>query len=52
VTIADTNPQGYTRFWKCSIERMYAFVDKNSACDRSRGMIVLQKLLRILKISA
>ncbi|MCF4966900.1 phytochelatin synthase family protein [Nostoc sp. CMAA1605] len=44
ITIADTNPKRYTRFWKCPIDRMYkACVDKDSACDRSRGMIILQK---------
>jgi hypothetical protein len=43
--IADTNPKRYTRFWKCSVERMYkACVDKDSASDRSRGMIVLRKV--------
>lgn len=45
VTVADTNPKRYTRFWKCSIKRMYdACVDKDSASDRSRGMIILQKV--------
>lgn len=44
ITVADTNPKRYTRFWKCSIERMYkACVDKDSACDRSRGIIILRK---------
>lgn len=44
ITIADTNPKRYTRFWSCPIDRMYkACVDKDSACDRSRGMIVLRK---------
>ncbi|HLP88531.1 MAG TPA: phytochelatin synthase family protein [Nostocaceae cyanobacterium] len=44
ITVADTNPKRYTRFWQCSIEKMYkACVDKDSACDRSRGMIILRK---------
>jgi hypothetical protein len=44
ITVADTNPKRYTRFWKCSIKRMYdACVDKDSASDRSRGMIIVQK---------
>ncbi len=44
ITIADTNPKRYTRFWKCPIDLMYqACVDKDSSCDRSRGMIILQK---------
>ncbi|MCP2726965.1 phytochelatin synthase family protein [Limnofasciculus baicalensis] len=44
ITIADTNPKRYTRFWKCPIDLMYkACVDKDSACDRSRGMIVVRK---------
>ena len=44
ITIADTNPKRYTRFWKCPIDLMYsACADKDSACDRSRGMIVLRK---------
>jgi hypothetical protein len=44
LTIADTNPRKYTRLWKCSAARMYqACVDKDSAADRSRGMIVLTK---------
>jgi hypothetical protein len=44
LTIADTNPKRYTRFWKCPAERMYqACVDKDSSSDRSRGMIILRK---------
>jgi hypothetical protein len=44
VTIADTNPKRYTRFWKCSIQRLYAAcVDKDSSSNRSRGMIVLRR---------
>ncbi|MGD1700882.1 phytochelatin synthase family protein [Dapis sp. BLCC M229] len=44
ITVADTNPKRYTRFWKCPIERMYkACVDKDSASERSRGMIILRK---------
>jgi hypothetical protein len=44
ITVADTNPKRYTRFWKCPIDLMYkACVDKDSACDRSRGMIVVRK---------
>jgi hypothetical protein len=44
LTIADTNPKKYTRFWRCPAERMYrACVDKDTAADRSRGMIVLEK---------
>ncbi|MEG4444116.1 phytochelatin synthase family protein, partial [Microcoleus sp. AT9_B4] len=45
ITIADTNPKRYTRFWKCPIQRLYAAcVDKDSASNRSRGMIVLRRL--------
>jgi hypothetical protein len=44
ITVADTNPKRYTRFWKCSIERMYeACVDKDSSSNRSRGMIVIRR---------
>ncbi|MEH2415313.1 phytochelatin synthase family protein [Nostoc sp.] len=44
ITIADTNPKRYTRFWKCPIERLYlACVDKDSSSNRSRGMIVLRR---------
>ncbi|EAW34439.1 phytochelatin synthase family protein [Lyngbya sp. PCC 8106] len=44
LTIADTNPKKYTRFWKCPAERMYkACVDKDSSSTRSRGMIVVRK---------
>ncbi|MBH8565314.1 phytochelatin synthase [Nostoc sp. CENA67] len=45
ITIADTNPKRYTRFWKCPAERMYlACIDRDSASDRARGMIVLKKV--------
>ncbi|BAY65163.1 hypothetical protein NIES22_52660 [Calothrix brevissima NIES-22] len=48
VTIADTNPKRYTRFWKCSIQRLYAAcVDKDSSSNRSRGMIVLRRLEKV-----
>ncbi|BAY17503.1 hypothetical protein NIES21_33410 [Anabaenopsis circularis NIES-21] len=48
VTIADTNPKRYTRFWKCPIQRMYAAcVDKDSSSNRSRGMIVLRRLEKV-----
>ncbi|KKD35656.1 MAG: phytochelatin synthase family protein [Limnoraphis robusta] len=44
ITIADTNPKKYTRFWKCPAERMYkACVDKDSSSTRSRGMIIVRK---------
>ncbi len=44
ITIADTNPKRYTRFWKCPIQRIYAAcVDKDSSSNRSRGMIVLRR---------
>jgi hypothetical protein len=44
LTMGDVNPRKYTRFWKCPAERMYkACVDKDSASDRSRGMLVLRK---------
>jgi hypothetical protein len=44
VTIADTNPKRYTRFWTCPIERLYtACVDKDSSANRSRGMIVIRR---------
>lgn len=45
LTVADTNPKKYTRFWKCSLEQMYkACVDKDSCSTRSRGMIVVNKI--------
>jgi hypothetical protein len=45
ITVADTNPKRYTRFWKCSAKRMYdACVDKDSSSDRSRGIIIVQKV--------
>ena len=44
ITIADTNPKRYTRFWTCPIERLYAAcVDKDSSANRSRGMIVIRR---------
>ncbi|MFY7806485.1 MAG: phytochelatin synthase family protein [Limnoraphis robusta] len=44
ITIADTNPKKYTRFWKCPAERMYkACVDKDSSSTRSRGMLIVRK---------
>ncbi|MGB3403288.1 MAG: phytochelatin synthase family protein [Microcoleaceae cyanobacterium] len=44
ITMADTNPKKYARFWKCPAERMYnACVDKDSCSTRSRGMIVVRK---------
>ncbi len=44
VTIADTNPKRYTRFWQCSIGCLYqACVDKDSSSNRSRGMIVISR---------
>lgn len=44
VTVADTNPKRYTRFWQCPIQRLYAAcVDKDSSANRSRGMIVLRR---------
>jgi hypothetical protein len=45
ITVADTNPKRYTRFWKCTAKRMYeACVDKDSSSDRSRGIIVLRRI--------
>ncbi len=44
ITVADTNPKKYTRFWKCPIDKMYkACVDKDLSATRSRGMIVIRK---------
>ncbi|MBG1269716.1 phytochelatin synthase family protein [Nostoc sp. WHI] len=44
ITIADTNPKRYTRFWRCPIQLLYAAcVDKDSSSNRSRGMIVLRR---------
>ncbi|MDI1450591.1 phytochelatin synthase family protein [Polyangium sp. 6x1] len=44
LTVGDVNPRKYTRFWKCPVERMYkACVDKDSASDRSRGVLILRK---------
>lgn len=42
ITIADTNPKKYARFWTCPAQRMYqACTDKDSSSTRSRGMIVV-----------
>jgi hypothetical protein len=44
LTVADTNPKRYNRYWKCPVTLMYqACVDKDSSSDRSRGMMVLEK---------
>lgn len=44
IMLADVNPRKYTRFWKCPVERMYkACVDKDSASERSRGLMVLRR---------
>lgn len=44
VTIADTNPKRYNRYWKCPVDLMFqACVDKDSSSDRARGMIVVEK---------
>jgi hypothetical protein len=44
ITVADTNPKKYTRFWTCPVERMYrACADKDAASERSRGMLVLRR---------
>ena len=44
VTIADTNPKKYARFWSCSARQMYqACTDKDSSSTRSRGMIVITR---------
>jgi Phytochelatin synthase len=44
LTVADTNPKRYNRYWKCPVALMYqACVDKDSSSDRSRGMIVMEK---------
>ncbi|HWO18835.1 MAG TPA: phytochelatin synthase family protein [Kofleriaceae bacterium] len=45
LTIADTNPKKYTRYWKCPAKRMYdACVDKDSSSTRPRGLLVIRKL--------
>ncbi|MBD1913679.1 MULTISPECIES: phytochelatin synthase family protein [unclassified Leptolyngbya] len=45
VTVADTNPKRYTRFWNCAIAQLYqACVDKDPCAERSRGFIALKKL--------
>lgn len=45
LTIADTNPKRYTRFWKCPAQRMYqACLDRDMVSERSRGMIVIRKI--------
>lgn len=45
VTVADTNPKRYTRFWTCAIAQLYqACVDKDPCAERSRGFIALKKL--------
>jgi hypothetical protein len=42
--MGDVNPRKYTRFWKCPVERMYkGCVDKDSASERSRGLLVLRR---------
>ncbi len=44
ITIADTNPKKYARFWTCPAQRMYkACTDKDSSSTRSRGMIVIAR---------
>jgi hypothetical protein len=44
LTVADTNPKRYNRYWKCPVALMYqACVDKDSSSDRSRGMMVLEQ---------
>lgn len=44
LTVADTNPKKYTRYWKCPARRMYdACVDKDSASTRPRGMLVVRR---------
>jgi hypothetical protein len=49
ITIADTNPKRYTRFWKCPIQRLYdACVDKDLSANRSRGMLVIRRKEAIL----
>ncbi len=43
ITVADTNPEKYTRFWRCPDTRMYdACMDRDSASARPRGMIVIR----------
>jgi hypothetical protein len=45
LTVADTNPKRYTRFWKCPAQRMYqACLDRDMVSERSRGMIVIRKI--------
>lgn len=45
LTIADTNPKKYTRYWKCPAKRMYdACVDRDAGSTRPRGMLVIRKL--------
>lgn len=42
VTIADTNPKKYARFWSCPALRMYeACTDTDASSTRARGMIVI-----------
>ncbi|WP_309729858.1 phytochelatin synthase family protein [Chamaesiphon sp. OTE_75_metabat_556] len=49
LTVADTNPKRYNRYWKCPVALMYqACVDKDSSSDRSRGMMVLEKTESLL----
>lgn len=44
LTVADTNPKKYTRYWKCPARRMYdACVEKDSSSTRPRGMLILRK---------
>jgi uncharacterized short protein YbdD (DUF466 family) len=44
VTIADTNPKRYTRFWQYPVQRLYdACVDKDLSANRSRGMLVIRR---------
>ena len=49
LTIADTNPKKYTRYWKCPAKRMYdACVDKDSSSTRPRGMLVVRRTGELL----
>jgi hypothetical protein len=44
LTIADTNPKKYTRFWTCAIERMHrACSEIDETAERARGMLVLRR---------
>ena len=53
LTVADTNPKKYTRYWKCPARRMYdACVDKDSSSTRPRGLLVIRRSAELAAAAA